>query len=436
MTSRSGEAADDSKRLNELSTRWSLIELAQHGSPDEAQQARQKLATRYAPPLRRYLLGLPWRFDMHAVDDVVQGFVQTRLLSGNLLERSNPQVGRFRALLKTALDNFVRDLLRSRTQTPRPQARGVAGNDRCDDVPEVIDRSPVVDPFDAAWARGLIQSTTEHMRQHCLDSGLESVWLVFQARLLDPILFGSEPPSYEQLALEAGFPNAKNAANKLTTGTRIFRRFFEQAVRAYADDDDDYAVELRQMRDVFATGLSLAEPPSTSDIARSNTSVSTSGSATNGSGLLAKVFDLPHSEPVWTAFELEAVLDEYLSATLSDLLGKPRAAGDSPAYSADSTNSTLLVVLTARATPLADFEAVKNWAKREVATGQLALPPDVVSAIYFAALSAARVHRGQRMTRLSDAALATSLAALVQQVWIPENVRQLFRQCLVCLNGS
>ena len=158
MNSQLGEAADDSKRLNELSTRWSLIELAQHGNAAEALQARHELAIRYEPALRRYLFGRPWRFDLNAVNDVVQGFLLKKLLSGDFLEKPNRGVGRFRSLLKVVLDNHVRDLLRSRKCSPRPQGRGTGGDD-FEPEPEVMDRSSEVDPFDAAWARELIQST-------------------------------------------------------------------------------------------------------------------------------------------------------------------------------------------------------------------------------------------------------------------------------------
>ena len=129
MNSRWDAPSADQEPLRETSTHWSLIRQAQHGDADTARTALHQLILRYAPPLLQYLRGAPWRFDVHAAQDLLQGFIETRMLAGRMVVQSDPARGHFRGYLKTALDNFVRDRLRSPGQTPRSLARGTVVDD-------------------------------------------------------------------------------------------------------------------------------------------------------------------------------------------------------------------------------------------------------------------------------------------------------------------
>jgi RNA polymerase sigma-70 factor (ECF subfamily) len=93
-------------RLEAISTRWSLLRRAHDGlAATMAGEARQALVLRYIQAIERYVGALLQHSDEAA--DVAQDVV-VRLLAGNFAN-VDPQRGRFRDFLKTAIRNTVRN---------------------------------------------------------------------------------------------------------------------------------------------------------------------------------------------------------------------------------------------------------------------------------------------------------------------------------------
>lgn len=92
--------------IDAIKTRWSLVRLAHlNGQAIDAGQARQRLVMRYAAAIRRYV-GAIVRDQNHA-DEISQEVI-VRLIRGDF-SGADPQRGRFRDLLKTAIRNRIRD---------------------------------------------------------------------------------------------------------------------------------------------------------------------------------------------------------------------------------------------------------------------------------------------------------------------------------------
>lgn len=406
MNSRSDAVSADNEPLREMSTHWSLIQQAQLGDSELARAALHRLVLRYSPPLLQYLQGPPWRFDAHAAHDLMQGFVETRLLAGRLVAQSDPTRGHFRGYLKTALDNFVRDRLRSPGQTPRPSGRGSPAD--AGPVDEFASPIALFDPFDVAWARGMLRAVITQLQRNCTERGQTVVWTVFEARLLRPILQHAEPLSYEDLAEQCRLDSPKAAANALITAKRMFRKLFEEAIAVYAPEEGERQEELQLIRSVFASGVTLDESLSADPHA-------------DESCLLAQILDLPREPPVWSPLELEAILDQQLALPATDF-GLPQlaTAGAGP---------TLLDVLTILPSTSTELIQIKHWAKSQATSPAPVIPREVAAALYFAALSAARISGHTRITHLPHRVLAVSLMDLVEQGWIPVPLRKLFQTC-------
>ena len=91
-------------RLEGIATRWSLIRDAHAGgTPQTATAARQALVLRYAKSIRRYVGGIVKKTD--DADELAQDVVM-RLMKGDFAG-ADPNRGRFRDLLKTAVRNMV-----------------------------------------------------------------------------------------------------------------------------------------------------------------------------------------------------------------------------------------------------------------------------------------------------------------------------------------
>jgi RNA polymerase sigma-70 factor (ECF subfamily) len=127
--------ASGDRPLEHISTLWSVVCRAQGGEPLEAAEAQRVLLLRYAPAVRRYLLGA--LRDPEAADDLFQEF-SLRLLRGDL-KNVDPERGRFRHFVKGVLYHLIVDHHRRRgrdrqlpEEAPEPAApvEGTADADR------------------------------------------------------------------------------------------------------------------------------------------------------------------------------------------------------------------------------------------------------------------------------------------------------------------
>src|SRR2546425_10476465 len=107
------------QRLSHIATRWSIL-LQAHQETDAATQARQQLLERYCGAVYRYLLAAVR--DHHAAEDLTQEFA-LRFVRGQF-RLANPERGRFRDYIKTALFHLVDDYRARKGRLPAPIAQG------------------------------------------------------------------------------------------------------------------------------------------------------------------------------------------------------------------------------------------------------------------------------------------------------------------------
>jgi RNA polymerase sigma factor (sigma-70 family) len=92
-------------RLDAITTRWTIMRQAHAGQATSAVDARRVLVLRYAPAIKSYVRAMTR--DENEADELAQDAV-VRLLQGDFAG-ADPDRGRFRDLLKTAVRNMVRN---------------------------------------------------------------------------------------------------------------------------------------------------------------------------------------------------------------------------------------------------------------------------------------------------------------------------------------
>jgi RNA polymerase sigma-70 factor (ECF subfamily) len=93
------------RHISQIETLWPVLQKAHAGSPDEVTAAQQVLLQRYRPAVFRYLMAC--LRDPDAADELTQEF-SLRFLRGDF-RHANPERGRFRDLLKSALYHLIID---------------------------------------------------------------------------------------------------------------------------------------------------------------------------------------------------------------------------------------------------------------------------------------------------------------------------------------
>jgi RNA polymerase sigma-70 factor (ECF subfamily) len=195
------DADSQNQRLSHISTLWTLIRQAHHGPADALSAAQRLLLERYGGAVHRYLLGA--LRDPDAADELFQEF-SLRFLRGDF-HRADPQRGRFRDLVKTALFHLIVDSQRRRQTRPHaltPQ------------TPEPAVWSPDVPEADQAFLND--------WREELLDR----TWLA-----LADLERRSGQPSYTVLRLRTDQPMLSSAELAEQLGARLGKRFTVDGAR-------------------------------------------------------------------------------------------------------------------------------------------------------------------------------------------------------------
>jgi hypothetical protein len=149
--------------------------------------------------------------------------------------------------------------------------------------------------------------------------------------------------------------------------------------------------------------------------------------------LLAQLLALDAPEaPGWLPGELGAVLRHQLTAPVEFDLGRldPSAARrlQRALRAAVPTIRTFADLFRHPKPPLPLLELTKQFAKASRNHPESPLPEEVASVLYYASIVAARLRWGRRITDLDDDALAQALQWGLQQEWMDDETRTLFRQ--------
>jgi RNA polymerase sigma-70 factor (ECF subfamily) len=105
-----------SQRLSRITTQWTLVFQAHQGQAETVSAAQRELMQRYCGAVYRYLLGA--LRDPDAAEELSQEFA-LRFVRGDF-KRADPERGRFRDFVKTAIYHLIVDHHRRRQKQPSP----------------------------------------------------------------------------------------------------------------------------------------------------------------------------------------------------------------------------------------------------------------------------------------------------------------------------
>lgn len=231
-------------------THWTLVRRAGHDATVSRRVALAELLKMYSRPMTHHV-SLKLRVPLEVAEDYAQGFISAHLLDNELIAAADRNKGRFRSYLLTALDRYMLGVLRhDRAKKRRPDGTMLNVDDAYDAADQGA-RAPD-EQFDQQWAREVIGRAIERMKADCLTSGRGDVWVVFENRLLLPMLDGVEPTPLEELAVQIKAGSVQQVSNLLVTGKRNFQRSLRSVVGEYERRADDIEAEIADLQRILS----------------------------------------------------------------------------------------------------------------------------------------------------------------------------------------
>lgn len=233
-------------------TSWTLVGLAGVDDPEARHAALTRLLLRYLPPLRSHLLNRK-RIDPHRADDLLQDFVADKVLAAGIMQKAVREKGKFRTFLLVALDRFVLNRMRDQRAAKRSPTEGMAGS--VEEAAEVCGSDGNMNrAFDVDWARTILEETISRMRETCRAGGRQSLWELFEDRVVGPSLHGAQPTPYAELSARFNFQSPAEAGNFVLTGRRMFIRLLREVIAEYASDEAAVDDEIADLRTILNSG--------------------------------------------------------------------------------------------------------------------------------------------------------------------------------------
>ena len=225
-------------------TDWSMIAQATEPDGQVAADALERLVRRYWSAVYAYIRRTGR--DVHEAADLTQGFICDIILSRRLCDHADRQRGRFRSLLLSAVQNYLRE--KHRRDTRR---RDMVD----DDEPLPIDEWPAEtrsseaseEEFCYLWAATVVRQVLTDVRDACEADGLDAHWTVFEHRVVRPMLLNEPPTDHAALVQQLGLKDESQAANMMVTVKRRFVRALYREIGRTVIDPDQIEAELHEL---------------------------------------------------------------------------------------------------------------------------------------------------------------------------------------------
>ena len=429
----------DSDKIDRfLTTRWSLIDQAQRDTSADRRAALEELLSTYLPALRTHLV-VAKRIDLDRSNDLLQGFVTEKILERNLLAQADPAKGRFRSLLLRSLNNYVVDDVRRLKARKRDGGNLFRLGQEDDEwMTPATNDEPIV--FEVAWAKQVLAEVLARMKTQCEKRGTDHTWQVFMYRVVQPLLQGTDPPSYEELMNLLDLATPKQATNALTTAKRQFEEALRFVIGSYVNTEEELEAEIVDLREALLKADSLADSSWQDSPHTEHHGADLDSDLKDADpSFLARMLD-SSSNTVgnWSKRDFEAIWRHQMNLPLNVLFSDPNWGRDieTVSQSEDLSVETLADLLTSPSPPIFVLERLKRLAKKNAKNEDDVFPTDIAAALYFGSIAIAMVRCRVRISQSHDEILSNGFRWMLNQGWLDENTVSVVRLAEASLSGD
>ncbi len=242
-----------------LTTHWSLIEDVSASDDEKNRALVSLLLKKYWKPVYCYLRQK--NYDNEKAKDLTQGFFNEVVLGRALIQKADQSKGRFRTFLLTALNRYLISVREYETARKRIPQHKLVSLDLVDpsELTESISKSTPEDAFNYAWVSSMVEEVLREVETKCHDQGQTVYWLVFQNRVLQPIMERTKPPSLGEICKKYGIEDGIKASSMILTVKRRFRATLKKCLRNSVTSDEEEMDELREIMQFFPKSMLYRE---------------------------------------------------------------------------------------------------------------------------------------------------------------------------------
>ena len=227
-------------------TQWTAIEAAGLDSRHN-RVVLEDLLRRYWKPVYCYLRRKG--YDNEQAKDLTQGFFHEIVLGRELIRRADRSKGRFRTLLLTALDRYLTSVHRKQTaqkRIPKDRLVHLEHGDSAQ-LPAAVDGLTSEDSFNYVWVSQLLDRMLTEVHAECCRGEMTVHWEVFAARVLQPIMEGTEAPALAQICNKYGIADTLKASNMIFAVKRRFQAALRRHLRESVASEAEVSEEMQEL---------------------------------------------------------------------------------------------------------------------------------------------------------------------------------------------
>ncbi len=223
-------------------TPWSAILHAGGHAAPARREALSRLLSLYCRPIYVYIRR-KWNKSNEDAKDLTQAFVASALQK-DLMGGADPSRGRFHALMRTSIDNFVRNQYVETQARRRGGGRRIVSLESDPDAARATAGAGAEDAYHREWQRAILTRAHGILRDQYAAGGKAVYWTVFEKYRLSG---EGAPATYDAIARELGL-KIWDVTNYLADAKRRLVDIVASIVREYALTDEEFRDEMRELR--------------------------------------------------------------------------------------------------------------------------------------------------------------------------------------------
>lgn len=234
-----------------LTTQWTIVEGIVSADEGHSRALIESLLDHYWKPVYCYL-----RRKGHTNEeakDLTQGFFHEVVLERHLVEKADPEKGRFRSFLLMALNRYLSNV-RKHDERQRRTPKGKLVPIHMVEPPELSQIAAQANPddcFNYAWVSSLLERVLDEVESNCHREGKTVHWHLFYDRVLAPIMDRTDSLSLKEVCNRYGIEDETKASNMIVTVKRRFQKLLREYLRKSVMSDELLADELEEIKRFF-----------------------------------------------------------------------------------------------------------------------------------------------------------------------------------------